>query len=219
MKYTAAIIKKAFCEAYYAKSFIRNNALKEKTLLIDSYNKCYNFNNQKIPVAYKAEENNIGFSLNFKEYLFKHKVNSGINFIYLKEFYNEKTNLFCLNKLIFILSFLQKQYLSSKLIKKILFLKPVKGGYICYFLGVSGFMPKTHFFKLLKKDTQFLTDFFKTNVVLKLITNQAFHALIKQPFLSNNITLQPVILKPKRRYRRKSLNTVFLSKPKFKFKN
>jgi hypothetical protein len=131
---------------YYNKFLIRNSFLKNKTAYFmenDFYN--FHFIQKVLPInAHKQVQNIEGSSFSNKIFNYKNKFNKNLNFLsfnpqktslnYLQNFLEALTNISQLNNHKNNLIFFQK----------LLFIKVVKGGFICYSSGFFGFMPQSH---------------------------------------------------------------------------
>jgi hypothetical protein len=131
---------------YYNKFLIRNAFIKNKTLNFmenDFYN--FHFSKKVLPInSHKQLQNLEGCSFSSKMFNYKNKFDNNLTFIgfnpqktsfnYLQNFLEALTSISQLNNHKDNLIFFQK----------LLFIKVVKGGFICYSSGFFGFMPQSH---------------------------------------------------------------------------
>ena len=127
----------------YNKILVRGSILNKKnSVLIDSGDSFYSMlpkNTSKIPVS--------GTSINSAKYTFKSLLNDSICFKKeLPFFFNSSEKIVsCLRQVLFCLSALK---LNKNFKVFFLILKPVKGGFKCFYSGVKGFLPLSHFKKI-----------------------------------------------------------------------
>lgn len=196
------IEKKIFSNIIYPKYLIRKQVNNE-FLFFDNNN---NFNSFYLP---NKTQNLIGFSFLKPRFFFKH------NYLHLLTFQS------FLNKQVFFSSkfsvlFYQKlKILSKKKTKKVMYLlKPVKGGFISYFSGFLGFLPrKNQFFsvnKVFKRLKKKLLVFHSNSFFLLGYNNLKQYFYINVSFSKIKVTVYPCFLTQTKRNRLvTNLNIIF----------
>jgi hypothetical protein len=132
--------------SYYNKFLIRNTFLKNKMLYFmenDFYN--FHFVKKSLPInSHKKIQNIEGYNFSSKMVNYKNKFDKNLNFL---GFISQKSSLNYLQNFVEALtSISQLNNHKDNLIffQKLLFIKIVKGGFICYSSGFFGFMPQSH---------------------------------------------------------------------------
>jgi len=133
--------KKVLSKTIYGKFLVRSPLLESTPLyVLDNGNNFFNISSFRLKKFVKLPQDDLtGSSLFAKEFEYKNKLNKSLvikNFI-VKNDSAIKTSL--INSFYTTLQLSRKHYLSSLLI-----LNPIKGGFICYSSGVTGFMPRSH---------------------------------------------------------------------------
>jgi hypothetical protein len=158
-----------FCE----KSFIRAGSL----TLLDRYN-CFEIIDTKLLSKTKKFlelKNFFGYSLNTKEVLYTHKLNSLLSFKLHNSFSNKFIKRLCFDfeKDLLIVS---GNKLVTNIYRSLLILKNIKGGFIAFSCGFKGFLPKSQFIlfknKLLK---DFFFTFLKSKAFYKKVLTNFFY--------------------------------------------
>jgi hypothetical protein len=131
---------------YYNKFLIRNSFLKNKTLyFIENEFYQFHFIKKALPINFHKQLENIeGFSFSGKIFDYKNKFNKNLNFL---GFNIQKTSRHYLQNFIEALTSIS-QLNNNKdnfgFFHSFLFIKVVKGGFICYSSGFFGFIPQSH---------------------------------------------------------------------------
>jgi len=132
--------KKVLSKIIYGKFLVRSPLLESTPLyVLDNDSTFFNVSSFKLKKFVKLPEDLTGSSLLAKEFEYKNKLNKSLvikNFI-VKNDCSIKTTL--IDSFYSTLQLSRKHYLSSLLI-----LNPIKGGFICYSSGITGFMPRSH---------------------------------------------------------------------------
>jgi hypothetical protein len=140
INYNTKIENKILSQTVYNKLFVRSNFLRNQDLkIIDNNSNFYLFKSAKNTLNFLN-----GNSCFLNIFLLKHKLNTHFNFEYLITFSLLKNSL------------AEEKFLFFKRLKKkksifFLLLYPVKGGYICFSLGVKAFLPLSHLKTILLK--------------------------------------------------------------------
>lgn len=133
--------KKVLSKKIYGKFLVRSPLLESNPLyVLDNDNTFFNISSFRLKKFIKLPQDDLtGSALLAKEFEYKNKLNKSLvikNFI-VKNDSAIKTSL--INSFYSTLQLSRKHYFSSLLI-----LNPIKGGFICYSSGVTGFMPRSH---------------------------------------------------------------------------
>lgn len=184
--YNTKLENKLLSQTVYGKLFVRSNLLLNKNLkVVDDNTNFYLIKTVKKTLTFLN-----GNSCLLKILLLKHKLDAHFNFEYLVNFNFLKNSISDEKSLFF-------KFLKSKKLISFLLLYPVKGGYICFSLGIKAFLPLgnlrtilTSKFKkksfisheLLLSRINFLCvnkkfNFFKSNLLFKL------SGLLKKKFI------------------------------------
>jgi len=232
INYNTKIENKILSQTVYNKLFVRSNFLRNQDLkIIDNNSNFYLFKSAKNTLNFLN-----GNSCFLNIFLLKHKLNTHFNFEYLITFNLLKN------------SFSEEKFLFFKRLKKkksifFLLLYPVKGGYICFSLGVKAFLPLSHLKTILLKKVKknkirnlfnelffnrfnFLCvnkkfNFIKNNLLFKLsgqLSKKFILSFLKRDKLFRKRTFNNIKSKKKSTILRYS-NFIFLKKNKKKISN
>jgi hypothetical protein len=136
--------KKLLNKNVYEKYFLRSNLLESKGIVVlDNDTSFFNVTEKNFATSYNVKFNSFeGCSMNIKKFLYKSK-----NFHFLRF----QTLLFnFMNKNNYLLSFYESlanlnfEKTKNSIHNSLFFLKPIKGGFFCYSLGLIGFLPRRH---------------------------------------------------------------------------
>lgn len=138
--YIIKLENKLLSQTVYNKLFIRSNFLLNKNLkVVDNNTKFYIFKTHKNTLQFAN-----GNASLLHVFLLKHKLNTYFNFEYLINFNFVKSTSSEEKSLFFL-------YIKNRTPIFFLILYPVKGGYICFSLGIRAFLPLSHMKNILKK--------------------------------------------------------------------
>lgn len=141
INYTIKLENKLLSQIVYNKLFIRSNFLRNKDLkMVDN-----NTNFYLLKTIKKTSNLLNGNSCLMGVFLLKHKLNNHFNFEYLINFTFLKNSLAEEKNLFFYIS-------KKKTPISLLILYPVKGGCICFSLGIKAFLPSSHLKTFLVKN-------------------------------------------------------------------
>ena len=128
--YNTKLENKLLSQTVYGKLFVRSNLLLNKDLkVVDDNTNFYLIKTVKKTLTFLN-----GNSCLLKILLLKHKLDAHFNFEYLVNFNFLKNSISDEKSLFF-------KFLKSKKLISFLLLYPVKGGYICFSLGIKAFLP------------------------------------------------------------------------------
>jgi len=196
------IKKKILSSTCYYKYIIRQNLNKKRKIYLLIDNDITFFNSTKVStkweIAFKKKFL-IGISTNLNNFIFKNRYNKNISF---KSPFLTRSHLFnsAIEKV--------KSTLFIKEKTRFLINRPLKGGYVVYSKGISGFLPRTELKNILEDDI-FIKDFQKSfnkvylNFLKEPLTSQVFNL----NWLEGKIANAKIFLK---RIRKKSKNKQLL---------
>ena len=215
INYNTKIENKILSQTVYNKLFVRSNFLRNQDLkIIDNNSNFYLFKSAKNTLNFLY-----GNSCFLNIFLLKHKLNTHFNFEYLITF-NLLKNSLAEEKFLFF------KRLKKKKIIFFLLLYPVKGGYICFSLGVKAFLPLSHLKTILLKKV-------KKNKFRNLFNELFFNRLNflcvnkKFNFIKNNLLFKLSgqlskkfilsFLKRDKLFRKRTFNNIKSKKKKYYF--
>ncbi len=153
--YNTKLENKLLSQTVYNKLFVRSNLLSNKNLkVIDNNTNFYLIKTVKNTLTFLN-----GNSCLFKILLLKHKLDSHFNFEYLVNFNFFKNSISEEKNLFF-------KFFKNKKVIFFLLLYPVKGGYICFSLGIKAFLPLSHLRTILINKFKIKKDFFFSQELL-----------------------------------------------------
>jgi len=210
------IIKKILNKNLYNKSIIKTS-LKNSKGLIDNYQ------NSKMSVLPSFPKTIDGSSINTRNFLYKNKLNPDIQFNHEVSFFNpDNYQSSFQNTFSRSIECLGNKSL-TKNFRTLIFLNPVKGGFICYSTGTLGFLPKSHAEVVISKVTKNLINTYKENKFISINIFRVFHRnvfktpefVFRIPFLFATLSLLPkktTTLSTKKKHNRNAFsNFVFLT--------
>lgn len=223
LKIENSLDKKILTKTIYGKFLVRNCLFESNPLyVLDNNNSFFNISSFKLNKFVKSSADDLsGNSLLAKEFEYKNKLNKSltINNFLVKNTSVTKSSL--INSFYSTLQVTRKRYLSSLLI-----LNPIKGGFICYSSGVTGFLPRSHatfafskIFLILKQKSLKTTSVPNLNFLINTKNKIKDFLVVRLSNWWGKITLFPRIKKNrfsklsrrKKRFFSKNINFVFLT--------
>lgn len=215
--------EKKFCNKnIYGKFLIRSKIFKNKNLFfLDNNENFFHIKEKKVykRLNFPVKKNILGYSFRVKNNLYTNQQNKLIKFNYFS-FYKTKINpLSNLNNFFYLLK--NKKRIS------LIFLKAVKGGFLCYFSGVFCFVANYQIYNYIASHIKFLLKlkiFDNLKYFLYLDTNFFYYPWVLSHFkLQINYTKRRKLKTPKRKFyllqfnmkNYKNLNKKFLYTKKF----
>lgn len=135
---TVELKQKLLNKVYFNKGLIRNSFINTKKIkLIDNQNSFDLLNSSSLKKKIIS-----GYSLAFQKETYSHLTKPSLSFQKNSSYFNtELKNNFFDNSLIFF----EKSTSQSEKFKDFLIIKPIKGGFLCFFMGFIGFLPFSHY--------------------------------------------------------------------------
>jgi len=194
---SSVITNKMLNKDVFEKSYVRGPLMGSKTIqVLDNNSSFSNISINNISRVYgnRFSEHLEGVSLGTNSFLYKNKLNNSLKFKsyilnslryknLLDSFYNSLKSL---------------EASESKISTTLMVLKPVKGGFICYSSGISGFLPLSHGLFLLAKTVlsimkdKLLTR--RTFNITSLLQNQnsrSLHFPLRLKFILGKLAIYP----------------------------
>jgi hypothetical protein len=194
---SSVVTNKMLNKDVFEKSYVRGPLMGSKTIqVLDNNSSFSNISVQNISRIYgnRSSKHFEGISLSTNSFFYKNKLNNSLKFKsyilnslryknLLDSFYNSLKTL---------------EASESKISSTLMVLKPIKGGFICYSSGVSGFLPHSHgLFLLIKtimsitKDKLLTRRLFNLTSLVHNQNSRRIHFPLRLEFLLGKIAVYP----------------------------